>query len=259
MKMNALVLAGGTLNREDALYSESTGGLRCLLEIHSRPMVQWVLDALNGSAAIQEIFIIGLPDQGDLSSRKLLHFLDETGGLFENIRAGVLAASENQSHSSKVLLASGDLPAIRSEMVDWLAAHVAQDPNASIYYNVITKETMDNRFPNANRTFVRLKDLTICGGDMNVVDRELFAKENSLWKKLSDARKNPFKQVSLLGVDSVILVALRLLTLQQAANRVCQKLGVDGRALVTPFAEMGMDADKPYQLEILRSALEDQV
>jgi len=257
--MNALVLAGGTLAADDPLYSQSTDGWRCLLDIHGRPMVQWVLDALNGADSVHEIFIIGLPQTQKLQSNKPLHFLNESGGLFENIRFGVMAATENNSASTKVLLASGDLPAIQPEMVEWLTEQVSQDPEAMLYYNVITRETMNDRFPNANRTFVRLKGLTVCGGDMNVADRELFAKDNSLWEKLAKARKNPFKQVSLLGIDSLILVALRMVTLEEAVRRVSKKLGVEGRALVTPYAEIGMDADKPYQLEILRKALEDKI
>ena len=257
--MNVLVLAGGILPIDDPLFSEATEGKRCLLNIHGKPMVQWVLDALGGSKCIDEIFLIGLSEQHKLVSQKPLHYLQEESGLFDNIRAGVMAATENNPPSSKVMLASGDLPAIRPDMVDWLCSQVTQDPDAVIYYNVITQGVMSRRFPHAKRTFIRLKDLTVCGGDLNVVDRDLFTKENHLWKKLSDARKSPIKQVSLLGIDSLILVALRMVTLEQAVQRVCKKLGVDGRALITPYAEMGMDADKPYQLEILRKDLENYI
>jgi len=257
--MHALVLAGGILPEDDPLRSQAPEGKRCLLNIHGKPMVQWVLDALGHSKCIDDIYLIGLSEQQKLVATKPIHYLQEEGGLFENIRAGVMAATENNHPSSKVMLASGDLPAIQPEMVDWLCFQVTQDPDAVIYYNVITQEVMSSRFPHAKRTFVRLKDLTVCGGDMNVVDRDLFVKENTLWKKLSNARKSPLKQVSLLGFDSLILVALRLVTLEQAVQRVCKKLGVDGRALVTPYAEMGMDADKPYQLEILRKDLENYI
>ena len=256
MQMNALVLAGGILDQDDPLFDQTVDGYRCLVEIHGRPMVQWVLDALNASTSVNEIFVIGLPETYPLVSEKPMQYLAESGGLIENIRAGVMVAAQ-QDRSSKVLLASGDLPGIQAEMVDWLVERVSQDPGPMIYYNLITRETMNRRYPDARRTFVRFKDLTVCGGDMNVVDRELFARENPIWAKIADARKNPLKQVSLLGIDSLILVALRMLTLQEAVNRVCQKLGIAGRALVTPYAEMGMDADKPYQLEILRKDLED--
>jgi molybdopterin-guanine dinucleotide biosynthesis protein A len=257
MRMNALLLAGGRLPGNDPLFPQTHSGKRCLLDIHGRPMVQWVLDAVNGSSCIDKIYLIGLEDSHKLVSSKPLHYLEEKGGLFENIRAGVMAATEDAPPSSKVLLASGDLPAIQPEMVDWLCAQASQDLDALIYYTVITKETMTRQFPKANRTFVRLKDLSVCGGDLNVVDRGLFAKDNPLWEKLSKARKSPLRQVSLLGFDSLILVALRMITLDDAVRRVCKKLGVHGKALITPYAEMGMDADKPYQLEILRKYMED--
>lgn len=245
--------------KENSLYSETSGGWRCLLDIHGKPMVQWVLDALNAAESVREIFVIGLPKNRKLNSHKPLHSLDEKGGLFENIHAGVIAATDQDPNQTKVLIASGDLPAIRPEMVDWLSGQVSHYPDAKIHYNVITKDTMNSRFPNANRTFVRFKDLTVCGGDLNVVDRELLATENPLWKKLVKSRKNPLKQVNLLGVDSLILIALRLLTLEGAVKRVCRKLKINGRVILSPYAEMGMDADKPYQLEILRKALEGRI
>jgi len=256
MKMNALLLAGGTIPNDDPLYGEAREGCRSLIDVHGKPMGQWVIDALDASDAVNELYVIGLTPQSGLVSAKPMHYLPDSGGLFENIRAGVLSASTDDSAQTKVITASADIPGLRPEMVDWLAAQVEQAPSASIFYNVIKKETMEMRYPEAGRSFVRFKDISVCGGDVNVIDRAFFAQENPIWKKLTDARKNPLKQVRLLGFYNLVLVALHLVTLEAAVNRVCNKLSVEGRALVSPHAEMAMDADKPHQLAILRKDLE---
>jgi hypothetical protein len=36
---------------------------------------------------------------------------------------------------------------------------------------------------------------------------------------------------------------------------VSKRLGLRGRAVVCPYAEIGMDVDKPFQLEIMRADL----
>jgi len=255
MKIDALVLAGGLMTPEDPLYSENGEGRRSLIELHGKPMVQWVIDALSASRSIGEIFVIGLSEMNGLSSSKTLHYLPDEGGLFENMRSGVLEITRRNPEQSKVMIASGDIPAIQPHMVDWLAQQVVAAPDFWIYYNVIPQAVMEDRFPDANRSFVRFKDIAVCGGDLNVVDKRLYTSEQPVWEKLTAARKNPVRQMLLLGVDSLILIALRLLSLEKAVQRVCKKLSIKGKALVSPYAEIGMDADKPNQLALLRDDL----
>jgi hypothetical protein len=38
-------------------------------------------------------------------------------------------------------------------------------------------------------------------------------------------------------------------------KRVTKRMDITGQAVFSPFAEIGMDVDKPHQLEILRADL----
>jgi len=254
--MDVVLLAGGQLSPEDSLNAECQDGYRSLVDIHGKPMVQWVINALDACEAISDICIKGLPREYSLTSSKPLHFLPDEGNLFDNIRTGAQYAANIHPTQTKVMFASSDIPAIRTEAVDWLMNQVTKDPTASIYYSVIPQKVMNARYPDSGRTFIRFKDISVCGGDLNVIDQELFSEEKPIWKQIADSRKHPLKQVRLLGLDSLLLMALHLLTLEKAVQMVCKKLSLDGRALITPFAEMGMDADKPNQLAILRNDLE---
>jgi len=256
IKMDVVLLAGGRVSPEDPLNAECQDGFRSLVDIHGKPMVQWVIDALDACETIRNIFIIGLPEGYGLKASKPIHFLPDEGNLFDNIRAGAMHAARIHPSQSKVMIASSDIPAIRAEAVDWLADQVAEDPTALLYYCVIPQSVMDSRFPESGRTFMRFRDVAVCGGDLNVIDQKLISEEKPIWRQLSDARKHPLQQVRLLGFDSLILIALRVLTLENAVKKVCKKLSLDVRALLTPFAEIGMDADKLSQLAILRSDLE---
>ncbi len=255
MKMDAVILAGGKLKPDDPLYPISPNGARCLIELQGKPMVQWVIDALNASEMVENLYLIGLPDDTRVESSKPLNFLPDQNDLFKNIHSSVLHVTRKNPSHSKVIIASGDLPAVTAEMIDWLVKQVADQPDYMLYYNVITRETMEEQFPRANRSFVHLKDVSVCGGDLNVVDRAIFDVEKPIWHKLAEARKSPLKLASLLGFDSLIMVALRLVTLDQAVQKICKRLSVTGKALICPFAEMAMDADKPHQIALLRDYL----
>jgi hypothetical protein len=143
-------------------------------------------------------------------------------------------------------------------MVAWLVGQIEQHPEAEIYYNVITPEDMEKRYPHANRSYVRFRDCAVCGGDLNALDTRFFTSERPVWKRLTEARKSPIRQAGLLGLDTLLLVLLHAITLDGAVQRVCSRLHLRGQALRCPYPEMAMDADKPHQLAILRQDLEGQ-
>lgn len=257
IKLDAVILAGGKTPLDDPLYDECPNGSRSLITLHGKPMVQWVIDALDASEAVADLYVIGLSKEFGLTATKQIHYLPDQGDMFENIRNGVISTYEDHPEREKILLASSDIPAIQPHMVDWLASQIADDPSKMLYYNVITQQTMEARFPNASRSYVRFKDVAVCGGDLNAIDKRLFSIERPVWHKLTIARKHPLKQAGMIGFDTLFLIALRLITMQGAVKKVCQRLDLDAKALLCPYAEMGMDADKPHQLAILRQHLEE--
>jgi hypothetical protein len=76
-----------------------------------------------------------------------------------------------------------------------------------------------------------------------------------LWARIVAARKNVFKQAALLGYGNLILLLSRQLTLAGAVKRVTERMDITGKAVISPYAELGMDVDKPHQLEIVRAEL----
>lgn len=81
----------------------------------------------------------------------------------------------------------------------------------------------------------------------------------NLWRQVADARKSALSQARILGG---IWAGLRLLTrrmsLAEAEQRASRALNVRGRAVICKDPEVGMDVDKPFQLDIVRAALEER-
>ncbi len=252
--MNAIVTAGGITAPKDPLYAQTGGGFKAMLAINGRPMVQYVLDALNGSAQIERIFVVGLPLEDYLESARPLLRLEDCGDMVANILAGAREVSRLDPAARHCLVVSSDIPAVTTEMVDWLVDQVKQS-DQDIYYNVIERAVMEARYPGSRRTYVHLRGAEVCGGDMNAIRLSLAASGNPLWDRLIEARKSPLRQAALIGYDTLFFLLLRRLSLQEAEQSVSRRLGIRARALLCPFAEMGMDVDKPFQLEIMRRDL----
>jgi GTP:adenosylcobinamide-phosphate guanylyltransferase len=253
--MDAVITAGGIPGPEDPLYEYTQGKSKALLDIAGKPMVQWVLDAVCGSENIDQIVIIGLESDSALNCTKPITYIPNQGSMLDNVRGGILKIAEINPRADHAIMVSSDIPALTTEMVDW-AVKTTDDPEVDLYYNLITKEVMEARYPGSNRSFVKLKDVVVCGGDMNVLRVAAATGNDELWQKLISARKNPFKQAALFGYGTLIQLLTRRLTLEDAVPRIEKQLGIKGRPVLCPYAELGMDVDKPYQYEILRKDLE---
>ena len=255
--MDAVVIAGGKPKPEDPLYEFTEGNFKALLDINGKPMIRWVLDALDRADKIERLIIVGLPEEEALGSDKIVAHLPTQGDLIENVRTGILKVLETNPEGELVMIVSSDIPTITPEMIDWLA-DTAEGSKHDAYYNVITRQVMEARFPNSNRSYVKLKGIELCGGDMNVFRANLVTQNAELWKRLLDARKSALKQAFLVGIDNLILYLLRVIDLEGAEKRISKRLNINGRAILCPYAEIGMDVDKPHQLEIVRADLEKQ-
>lgn len=253
--MDVVILAGGISTPHDPLFPLTAGGYKALLEIAGKPMLQWVLDALGGSRNIEEVLIVGLPDISSLSCSHPLHRLDGYGTIIGNIRAGAEKLLQmGRDPKDHFLSLSADLPAITPAMVDWVIAQV-KSVEADLYYSVIERRVMEKRYPGSKRTYAGFKDYSVCGGDLNAVRIAAATKQIKIFEDLSNNRKNVFKQASILGFDLLWGFLFKRFTLQEAAQKVCSRLDITGKAILNPFAEVGMDVDKPFQYTLMQADL----
>ena len=252
--MDAIVTAGGIPQPEDPLYTYSNGDSKALIDVAGKPMVQWVLDALGDAKLVDNVIVIGLSSKSGVTCKKPLHFISNQGRMLANIVAGVNKSLELNKKNKYVLIVSSDIPALKSEMVDWLI-ETSRETQDDLYYGVCPKDVMEARFPGSKRTYTPLKDMQVCGADMNISHVRNATEHLDMWEELIGNRKSPFKQAGIIGLGTLLALFLRRLTLEDAVRRVSERIGIKGRAIVWSHAEPCMDVDKPHQLELLREEL----
>jgi GTP:adenosylcobinamide-phosphate guanylyltransferase len=252
--MDAIVTAGGIPQPEDPLYTYSQGDSKALIDIAGKPMIQWVLDALSDAKLVDNVIIIGLSPKSGLTCKKPMHFLSNQGRMLANIVVGVNKSLELNKKNKYVLIVSSDIPALKSEMVDWLI-ETSMETRDDLYYGVCPKDVMEARFPGSRRTYTPLKDMAVCGADINISHVRNATEHLEMWEQLIGTRKSPLKQAGIIGLGTLLALFLRQLTLEDAVRRVSERVGIKGRAIVWSHAEPCMDVDKPHQLELLREDL----
>jgi len=255
--MDAIVTAGGIPQPQDPLYSYSHGDAKALIDVAGKPMVQWVLDALSDAKNVDNVIVIGLSAKNGLTCKKPLHFLSNRGRMLANIVVGVEKSLELNKKNQYVLVVSSDIPTLKGEMVDWLI-DTCMETKDDIYYGICPRDVMETRFPDSKRTYTHLKDMDVCGADMNLIHVRMATEHADMWESLIGTRKSPLKQASIIGWGTLFALFTRRLTLEDAVKRVCERIGIKGRAIVWKQAEPCMDVDKPHQLELLRTDLARQ-
>lgn len=248
--MNAVITAGGIPEEDESLYKYSMGKSKALIDLGGRPMVQWIVDALDNAKYVDKIVIVGIDADSGISAKKPLHFVENQGGMLSNLKAGSDKAVELNPEKEHILLVSSDIPSITAEIVDNVI-ETTLDSDYDMYYNAVEKSVMETRFPGSSRTFTKIKGMELCGSDVNVIKSWTIVAQEGLWTKLAEVRKSILKQAMLVGLDTLLLLFFRRLDLEGASKQASKKLGINIKMMLSPYAEVAMDVDKAHQFDVL--------
>lgn len=256
--MQAIITAGGALKPNDALFLKTGIPKKGLIPIAGKTMVQWVADAIIASDHIDGLIVVGLKD-GDVDpGGKPIHYVEDHGGLVDNVLAGADAAKVIAPDSHKTLLSSSDIPLLTTDLVDEFI-DICLSKEGMIHYTVIQKETMEARFPNSNRTFTRLKGGSYGGGDLLMIDSRAINYNIELFRGATGHRKNFLRQAQLVGFTFIFRFLFRLMDLEEAEERARKAFNLHGHVLNYHRAEIAMDVDKLHHYELVKRELEATV
>jgi len=251
----AVITAGWSPEEIDPLVEYTQGKPKALIPIAGKPMITYVVDALTGSRYIQHMTIVGLDPAAGVQFSVPVRYVPDAGDLLANVEAGLQYAIDNYPDTDAVLLSSSDVPTITSPIVDAFIEECFRTDH-DLYYSIIARPVMEARFPGSRRSYVHLREEDFAGGDLLLIRPSIGFSQRELWRNLARARKNALKQARMFGLWPFLKLITRHLSLAEAERRFCKVLNIRGRAVPFPYAEVGMDVDKPFQLEIARAELE---
>jgi molybdopterin-guanine dinucleotide biosynthesis protein A len=252
VKIPAVVLAGAPAEPE--LRDRYSVTNRAAVPIAGKPMIKYVVDALAASSHIDGIFIVG-----DIDCDGAVHIVEPAGDLLGNLMAGINAAKSTMM-GDRILVATSDIPFITAEAIDDFVDRCAT-ADADLYYGAISREVSERRFPGIHRTYVRMAEGTVTGGNIVVLRPDFLAENESLLRKIFDARKKVFQMATLIGFGTLFRVVIarfiwaRAISLPYLENTIGRIVHAKVKGIVTPFAEIGTDIDNVEQLNALEPLL----
>lgn len=247
--MNAIVLAGAP--NKGALRQISSAQYEAEIDIAGRPMLDYVVLALERVQSINQIVIVGYESM--LSSNgfndKHLVFVKPGTSVIESLKNGISALTFGEP----ILILTSDIPLITKEALEDFLNRCNR--SGDIFYSFVPKTVNDQKYPGVQRTYVRLKEGTFTGGNIVLLSSEIIREKLTTLTKAVALRKKPLKLCRMLGWWYLWKLLLGSLTIKEIEGRVAEVLGVKAVGIVSPYPEVGIDVDKPSDLKLAREVL----
>lgn len=255
MAYDAVILAGGESSSE--LKKIAPYDNEALILIGKYPMIYYVYQALAASPMIGKIVISGPVDslRNIFSREENLYLVNGGNNAVESFAAAVKVLQE-KGISEQVLILPTDIPFITREAIEDFLTRCAK-LGADFCYPVTSKAVNEAKFPGVTRTYVRLKEGIFTGGNLFLIRSDVIERGLDLAVKLVERRKNPIAMARLFGLGLVISYLMRRLTIPAVERRFYQMTGIKGRALISDYAEIGVDVDKPSDLLLAQEHLRE--
>lgn len=246
MKVDAVILAGG-----DGAVIDPTVSVKGLVPVAGKPMVEWVVDALREADSIAEVAVV-IPADADTApwAHKVDHLVVSQGRFVDNVLAGVDAFDSDR----RVLVATGDLPALTAQAVDDFVTQ-SLSREAEVSYPLVRKSDMEHQFPGSARTFVRISGGPVTGGNMMLLTREIVHRNRDIGQRLFETRKSPVKMAKVIGVPFILKLVAGKLDPVDVEKKLAQLLGGTCAAIYTVYASIGADVDKPLDVVVAERVL----
>ena len=247
MKVDAVVLAGAP-NRGQ-LQEARAEKWEAEIPIHGKPMVNYVIEALQSSSRIADIIVVAPEEIKGLLSPQV-RWLQSGESLAEN----VFRAMDALDKKNKVLFVTSDIPFIHAEAIDDFIDRCVE-LTGEIYYPLVSREANEQLYPETVRTYFTVKEGVFTGG--NILLAQPQAVINSRWiiDEVVARRKKPWKLVQMLGFFFILKFITKQLTLGELERRASEILGHRGIAIISPYPELSTDVDKPSDLLLAETTI----
>jgi len=245
VSFRALILAGQREGVVDPLCEEAGVLRKAIIPISGRPMIDYVLDALAGSDAVEPFAISGV--DANHSER-----LVQTPSAAGPANSALLGAQYINSYP--LLITTCDHPLLTSEMVESFVSG-AHDSGADFCVGLADKAVIAPAYPNVKRTYLKFADKSVSGCNLFYIANENGLAAIKFWQKAQQHRKQPWKLARAFSLPLLISYLTGRLTLDRAFTYASKTLGITALPIMLPFAEAAIDVDKPSDRDLVETII----
>lgn len=239
----ALVLAAG--RRDDPLAAAEGAPNKTLIDVHGRPILQRVLDALDAAPSVGRI-VVAIEDADYLAG---MSPRPEAAKAADSVVATVGAGLEQLG--PPLLVVTGDHALLTSGMVEEFIAG-ALSAGASAAAAMAHQDVVERAHPGVRRTYLKFSDGGYSGCNLFALANGEAARALDFWREIDRNRKKPWALIRAVDPSALALYAIGRLSLDGAMERLSRKLDLPVAVVRMSDGEAAIDVDKPDDLALVR-------
>ncbi|MHA1201225.1 MAG: hypothetical protein ACTSQ4_01730 [Candidatus Heimdallarchaeaceae archaeon] len=254
IKMNAIILAGRS-DKDDILCELENVPKKGFIKLGSKMFIERQVEEFLKCDFIDKIYLAGMSKE-EWDTDFPVVYAEVEGTIFDKA-ADVYRnyINKEEGHSEFALILSSDVPLIKSDMILRFAEKCKEVSGGKIegifYYPVVKKETMLEKFPDVQRSWLKFVGLEFCGGDLLLIQPGKLLAHKKLIDDLGSQRKSVIGQLIVLDPILVLRYIFRRLSLERLLKFFNKKLLKTDKGIYAPLmfdGEIAMDVDKPEHL-----------
>lgn len=251
-KYHVILLAGG----EKGPLFETTGYVeKALLPIHGKPMLSRVIEAFRACERVDEIVVVGSANLDQLDAMRHVRKRITAGfNVVQNLVHAVTYVkyrlSGGVSDHNGYVISFCDAVFLTPEIIDDTLAKI-ETPESDVVLHYVEKATFEEAGLPTRRTYIPIAGKHYTGSTIYYVKR--FSKVLAATPKLVELRKHrkdPQMLLRHIGCEGA--------TLAEIEEAMSRKLTARVRICISPHALLGLDVDKPSDLELAKQLLQHE-
>jgi GTP:adenosylcobinamide-phosphate guanylyltransferase len=256
--VTALVMAASRRGAADSVAQLQGLSHKCLVQVHDRPMIEHVLGALDGTAAISSV-IVSIEDAAIIAHLSLVKSLQERGKL-RIVKSGptladsVTAAIAEAAPAFPVLITTADNALHDSALVDGFCRDAAR-AHAEVIVGMTRAEVVLAAYPEGQRAFHRFRDGGYSSCNLYFLRTIEAVHAARAFATGGQFAKKPWRIAKAFGLLTLLFYRLRWLSMPQMARQISRALHVSLEIVLVPRAEGPIDIDNPKDFALAEKIL----
>lgn len=247
----AVVLAGGQKSGLQGVNVKKT--CEAMIPIGKRFMIEYVIEALLNSSHIRDIVIAGPVSELERLFRGQTRITLVEGGSTP-VQSFIKALESINDMTKRVLIVTADVPLLTARSLDYFI-EVCEEMEGDLFYPIVSREVNEKTYPGVKRTYVKLMEGQYTGGNIIYLNPKIVKSCVPVAEELVRLRKRPLALISYVGWGLLLRYTLGILSLNDAEKKASEILGIRGVGVFCPFPEIGIDVDKPSDLNLVQEKL----
>lgn len=249
--ITAVVLAGGP---KDDLAARTPGAPnKAFVAISGVTLVERTIRALRASSSVHRIIVVA---PAKVHGHHALALADACRPDGQRIRDSLRSGLTGLEPAEDVLVSASDLPVLSPQSIDDYIRR-AIECDADLTYGCVEKGTHLSKYPQVPHTWARLREGTFCGTGFITMRPRIFPSLERFIERLGRARKNPLALARLFGFRVLLRFATGRLSIANAEERASRVIGARVRAVVSPYAEIGVNVDRVSDIALAETLIKD--